>query len=176
MERGFIYNVFLKKMRLAVLAALLTIVIIVFSSCNGHYMVERYADIDIDSQAKVIEVINDYYGIEAGRITKISKVLYQWARDAELYIFAEVDWPELWSDYSWRNDVSSEAYSLLGTKKDKDLGSTSDNFTYDIETQYISENKISLAIMRQMDDNHVVFRMNTQIWQYIKNALESKTQ
>ena len=120
---------FSKKSKFVLSSLLLTIALLVFTSCSGCYMVKRYINIDKESQERVIAVINDFYGTETGKITKINKIVHQWLRDSEIFVFAEVNWPELWSNFPWRIDSSSEEYILLGHHEVKNLGNGFDNFT-----------------------------------------------
>ena len=64
-----------------------------FFSISFFERAYRYTTIDEEAS----DIIANYIGFDVSKIQRIDKIIYQsYIRDSDMYIFAEVDWPELW--------------------------------------------------------------------------------
>ena len=106
-----------------------------------------------DLSEKQIEAISSYYKLENKRIKRIEKLVYiQAFTDSEMYIFAEVDWPDLWSSFSYdSSDYSSLKINNVGYAE-------KESFSYDFEVSFESNRDTFrvIHIYRLFDDSKVV--------------------
>ena len=109
-------------------------------------------------------LVADFVGFDRAKIIKIDKIIYQkYVRDSDMYIFAEIDWPEIWE--------SSRAIVSVGGRN---LINPADDFMYDVQIRY-EGNRREIMLYRLYDDNKVAMFVDegsaNNLWLQIKDYL-----
>ena len=133
-----------------------------FFSISFFERAYRYTTIDEEAS----DIIANYIGFDVSKIQRIDKIIYQsYIRDSDMYIFAEVDWPELW-----------ESSLTISAVEIKDLINPSDSFTSDAHISYSGSNGRTLIIYRLYDKNRVAIYVDEYIvdnlWGQLKSHLK----
>ena len=146
--------------RVIFLAIILITIIVFVVTCSLSRKAFHYTNIG----EEVNGLVADFVGFDRAKIIKIDKIIYQkYVRDSDMYIFAEIDLPEIWE--------SSRAIVSVGGRN---LINPADDFMYDAQVRY-EGNRREIMLYRLYEDNKVAMFVNegsaNNLWLQIKDYL-----